>query len=260
MIIIAEAGLNHGGRLDDALMLAVAAKAAGADVVKFQMFRPGSVIPSLHHLALRDAEMVHVAKECERLEIEFCATPEDLDSLRFLIEECGIRRIKLGSGSMLYRPLVDSAFFSGLPVLMSTGMATMREIIKAMLGAPSSTTIMHCVSLYPCPDAQANVGALYEMRGLRFPLGYSDHTLGTVSAIVAVGLGAQVIEKHLKLPDTSPADDAVSLETPDFFDFVRSVRNAVVAYGRNVKDPGEDERKMIPLIRKDAFGRQPGVP
>src|SRR5258708_15728866 len=106
--------------------------------------------------------------------MEFCPTPDDIVSLKFWGNDCGVKRIKLGPGSLLYEPLVDAAFDTGLPVLLSTGMATRTEVAyavkrqykRATAGYLGKMTLMHCVSLYPCPPHLANIGAIMDLQSI----------------------------------------------------------------------------------------------
>lgn len=267
--IIAEAGVNHDGDLATAHNLCDVAKEAGADIVKFQSFKPercirkGPRYDELARLALSFQSQLALARHCAAIGVEFCSTPDDLDSLKFLIEECGVKRIKLGSGSLLYKPLVTSAFASGLPVLLSTGMATSMEIATTLcwssaLLTPDQVTLMHCISLYPCPLELANVRAIATLRA-QFGLfvGYSDHTKSISAALAAAALGASAIEKHITLDDRAPgADHAMSIVPETFREMVDRVREIETALGSGLKRPCPLEQQMIPLLRKDAHGFQ----
>lgn len=268
--IIAECGVNHDGSLGKALRFCDAAREAGADVIKFQTFVPekcirkGNDYTLLDSLALSFSGTLKISQHCEALGIEFCSTPDDLDSLKFLVEECGVKRIKIGSGSLLYHPLVDAAFDTGLPVLLSTGMATLQDVFDALphdgTKIHGSSTLMHCVSLYPCPLMLANVGAMLHLKTFGMLVGYSDHTKGTTAAMAAVALGAAVVEKHFTLDcrDVGP-DHAMSTEPWEFADMVRDMKEMRCVIGHGRKEPCEEELAMIPSIRKDADGFQPGL-
>jgi N-acetylneuraminate synthase/N,N'-diacetyllegionaminate synthase len=267
VLIVAEAGVNHRGKLDLAFQLCDEAKKAGADVVKFQTYVPekslarGPRYDELAHLALSfDATKV-IARYCAEIGIEFCSTPDDLDSLKFLVDECSVKRIKIGSGSLLYRPLVEAAFATGLPVLLSTGMATMGDVSRAfeVTRMHADSTLMHCVSLYPCPVDKANLRAIRELRMFGLPVGWSDHTTSVITVpCAAVALGATVIEKHLTLePPDQGIDYACSLNSRQFAAMVLAIRDTERALGDGIKAPSSEEAAMIPIIRKDECGLQP---
>jgi sialic acid synthase SpsE len=275
VVVISECGVNHDGRLDKALFLCDAAKQSGADIVKFQTYLPEKCIRKGKHyellgrLALGWGAFQIIAKHCQDIGIEFCSTPDDIDSLKFLVNECGVKRIKIGSGSLLYRPLVDAAFDTGLPTLLSTGMATMTEVfqvVQRQLCRSSSLTeiiLMHCVSLYPCPDDLANVAAIKTISDRwigTIPVGYSDHTIGNIAVMAAVALGATVIEKHFTLDERDDGPDHHMSADPVAFDImVQMIRATEVVLGNGRKDPSPEELAMIPRIRKDADGFQPGL-
>lgn len=274
VLIIAEAGVAHCGILDNALRLCDEAKQVGADIVKFQTYLPeqclhrGPRYDLLAQLALSFGDFCKIAKHCEDIGIEFASTPDDVESLWFLVHDCGVKRVKIGSGSLTYRPLIEAAFATKLPVLISTGMATMDEVADLLetvtvhnsywLG--KDTTLMHCVSLYPCPASLANLRAISTMiEGFNLSIGWSDHTT-SVTAIpcAAVALGATVIEKHLTLPPPDQGIDyACSLNPQQFRKMVAAIRDVEAALGDGVKKLGEEEARMIPLLRKAADGKQP---
>jgi len=270
--VIAEVGLNHNGKLDTALRLCDAAKSAGADIVKTQTYVPHKCIrkgrdyDSLSRLALTSQETRKMANHCDDIGVEFCSTPDDLDSLKLLVDECGVKRIKLGSGSLLYGPLVDAAFDTGLPVLLSTGMASLDEVQKALgfirVGKviAGGTTLLHCVSLYPCPPHLANVSAMVAMRRFGLPVGYSDHTIGNYAILSAVALGATVVEKHFTLDNEAEGPDHRMSATPEQFErMVMKIRMVETVLGHGRKEPSPEELAMIPRIRKDSEGFQPGL-
>lgn len=274
--IIAEAGVCHNGDIAKALRLCYVAKEVGADIVKFQafnaytLFKYQKVIERMCRLALSADQFKMIARYCETINLEFMATPDDIYSLKHLVDVCGVRRIKLGSGSLLYRPLVDAAFDTGLPVLLSTGMATLEEIFDVVQRQlsddkqPSTdVTIMHCVSLYPCPAHLADIARMKVISDLWFgtvPVGYSDHTIGDMAACAAVALGATVIEKHFTLDHESDGPDHhMAADPTQFAKLVRDIRLFETILGHGRKEPSEEELAMIPRIRKDSEGFQPGL-
>lgn len=268
-IIVAEAGINHGGSLKLAIELANAAKNAGADAVKYQIFIPEKSLNISDHLynrvanaALSFDDFLVLSEHCRKIDIEFFATPECIDTLRFLVEECGVKRIKIGSGSLTYRPLVRSAFATGLPVILSTGMATSYEVQSALMDAagPEKVTLLHCVSLYPTPNHLVNLRAMDSLRVFGTKVGYSDHRKDTLAVIAAASMGAEVIEKHFVLGDTDDAiDQVVSIGPVQFSGMVKAIRNITELRGDGIKRPSEEERAMIARIRKGDDGRQPGL-
>src|SRR6266853_1151908 len=161
VLIIAECGISHNGSVDEALRMCDAAKEAGADIIKSQTYLPEIAIDKnskdydlLSSLALSFDDFLKISKHCEDIGIEFCSTPDDLHSLKFLVDECGVKRIKIGSGSLTYEPLLEAIGKTGkatLPIILSTGMATEAEIKKAIGDivwggsySPWNITLLHC--------------------------------------------------------------------------------------------------------------------
>ena len=244
VFVIAEAGVNHCGRLITAFKLCDAAKACGADAVKFQHFSSQTLWGDgrIAHLELRDAEVAVIAKHCASIGIEFMCTP-------FGVREVGViaplvKRIKVASGCLERWDLLDAVAATGLPVILSTGMADESRVEMAMDRLDwSKTTVLHCTSAYPCPIDQVNLRAMdrYLPRG-----GLSDHTQGITIAIAAAGRGAAVIEKHLTLDSRAEGPDhKASIEPQEFRVMVSAIRTVEAALGDGVKraQPAEEETR-----------------
>jgi sialic acid synthase SpsE len=267
--IIAEAGISHLGSLTKARQLADWARQAGVQTVKFQTYLPAKLVRKTHHearqlekWALSFADTVKLAQHCEDIGIEFMSTPGDVDSLRFLIEECGVKRIKIGSDDLTYEPLVHAAYRSGKPVLLSTGMATMAEISHALpwkVGIPVDLTLMHCTSLYPCPNDKTNLRAITTLSKFGCPVGFSDHTFMFTAACLSLALGATVIEKHF-CPGNgySGPDLAVSLSPQELTQFVKVIKLHEIMLGSGIKEPCPEEIENAKNWRKDSDGLRRG--
>lgn len=268
--IVAELGLNHGGSLDRAFKLVEAAANAGADIAKFQTFIVEAVLrrtdpdyDRIAPLALPFSAFVEIKQCCDAHGIEFCSTPGDVDSLWFLVQECHVKRIKIGSDDLTNRELVRAAYKTRLPVVLSTGMATMDEIKRALPDERrwmSPITLLHCVSLYPCPDDLANLKAMDALRAFNHPVGYSDHCAGIDIAVFAAARGACMIEKHLMLDDhvkvgaEPPIDFAVSVGPGEFKFMAQMIRLAETAMGDGRKEPGPAEATLRERLRKGPDG------
>lgn len=259
--IIAEAGITHGGSLDIAKHLVAQAVQAQADVVKFQTFLPDKLFrkedpfyKTACEIALNRNDTYLLSKFCEGMRIEFLSTPGDLDSLKFLVEECGVKRIKIGSDDLTNKSLVEAAFNTGLPVILSTGMAKMEEIDNALHDYTNDLTLLHCVSLYPCPLNKANLNAIQTLKWFTYPVGYSDHCEGFIASELAVGMGATVIEKHFRPFKYNGLDSNVSLNPFELERFVKNIREVESMLGTGDKKPCEEEMKNIKLFRKDEEG------
>lgn len=272
--VIAEAGVNHHGKLATAVALADAAKDAGAHIVKFQTYIPEKLMRRgdpdfrmLSELALTQPEFIKLAKYCESISLEFMTTPGEVDSLKFAVEELGVKRLKLGSDDLTNSKLQLAAHASGLPIIQSTGMGTLDEVDAALslLGIYDmryDITLLHCVSCYPTPPHQTNLNAIKTMRqhleerGLHdIKIGYSDHTARTIAVHTAVALGATVIEAHIMLMvGPPPVDAAVSFTPMHFNTLVKGIHFVEMMLGSGVKAPNEEEVKLLKRTRKGNDG------
>jgi N,N'-diacetyllegionaminate synthase len=273
--VIAEAGVNHNGDPGIARDMIAVARDAGADAVKFQAFVADDLVAAgtrtaayqsantgvvdqsdlLRSLALGMHQFEDLARACGDAGIEFLCTAFDDDLIDPLVA-MGMRRIKVASGELTNVPALRRFAASGLPVLLSTGMATLEEVIEAVAvlreAGAKDITLLHCTSIYPAPESAINLRAMLTMRercGL--PVGYSDHSLGDHVSIAAVALGASVIEKHFTLDRRMPGPDhAASLEPAELANFVRKLRATANSMGDGVKRPAEGEADTANLVRK----------
>ena len=284
IIIIAEIGINHNGNLKQAKRLIKIAKTSGADIVKFQSYKTellvtknakkanyqkknGNISESLFQLLkkneLSNIDQTELFKYANKNGIEFLSSPFDLESLHFLIK-MGVKRLKIPSGEINNFPLLKEISKCKLPVILSTGGSTMREISAAIKILKSKgkknkdITVMHCTSEYPAPFREINLSAMNKInKELNLAIGYSDHTLGIEVPIAAVALGASIIEKHLTLQNTLRGPDhKASLEPKEFNSMVKSIRNIESALiGGHTKRPSFSEKKNINLIRKSIVAK-----
>jgi len=276
VFIIAEAGVNHNGSTEMALRLVDAARASGADAVKFQTFRAERLATAEAHKAayqerttdgtesqfemLRRLELSEEAhktliKHCRQAGIQFLSSPFDLPSVDFL-HSVDVPCFKVPSGEITNYPLLQKVARTGRPVILSTGMSTLGEVEEAVqvlqAAGTSELTLLHCVTEYPAPFAEVNLRAMHTLRtAFGLPVGYYDHTPGTEIAIAAVSLGAVVIEKHFTLDRSLPGPDhAASLEPVEVGQMVAAIRNVEAAMGTGIKAPAPCERPNISVARK----------
>ncbi len=263
--IIGEAGLNHRGNVDLALRMCEAALLARANIVKFQTYDVRQLLHErdssyqlLAELALSRADTIRVAKYCEEIGIEFMSTPGDPESLRFLIEEAGVRRIKIGSDDLTNKNLLDSAAKTGLPVILSTGMANLGEVVTASHCFSGDLTLLHCVSVYPCPFSEVNLQAMVTLQNeFDCRVGYSDHAKGTRACLAAAAMGARVIEKHFMMEKHSVCvDKAVSITAGELKEMVEDIRNIELMQGDGIKLPSITELMNRKKFRKEPDGKR----
>ena len=277
VLIIAEAGVNHNGDLNLALQLCKAAKEAGADIIKFQTFKTERVITKNTALATYQANNIGSAKTqyemikelelsfesfrkikeyCDQIGIEFLSTPDDIDSLDFLVNDLKVRTIKIGSGEITNIPFLRVIALTHLPVILSTGMATLGEVERAiavlMASGSKDITLLHCTSNYPCPYDEVNLRAMGTLRkAFGCNVGYSDHTQGISVPIAAVALGASVIEKHFTLDKSLPGPDhSSSINQQELHEMVTSIRNIEAALGNGIKKPTQSELDISRVVRR----------
>jgi len=277
VFVIAEAGVNHNGDMKLALRLCDAAKDAGADAVKFQTFRAADLVvrgaptaayqsnqtgetdqyAMLEKLELNEIQHEQLRDHCRDIGIEFFSTPFSLSAVDLLVR-LGVRRLKIPSGELTHRALIEHAAATRLPLILSTGMATMDEIrealdwVTAAGGMLDNVTVLHCTSAYPAPDNVLNLRAMVSMgHALNVAVGYSDHSLGIEACQAAVALGARVVEKHLTLDRTlSGPDHAASLEPREFAQMVTGIRRIEVMLGDGVKAPCPNESDTRRVARR----------
>ena len=196
-----------------------------------------------------------LAEDCRRHRIGFLATAFDVEIVEALVG-MGMNRIKVASGEITNTPALQRFARLGLPVLLSTGMATMDEVDAAVVtlqdAGADAITLLHCTSLYPAPAAALNLRAMTAM-GERFglPVGYSDHSLGDHAAIAAAALGASVIEKHFTLDrNLLGPDHQASLEPHELAEMIRKLRETAAMLGDGEKKPAPGEAETAALVRR----------
>lgn len=289
-VVIAEIGVNHDGRVERAIELIGAAAEAGADAVKFQLFRPDRLLSTEAELAGYQAGQAASAAELlgwltltvEELGqardaaagrgLAFVVTPFSLGDVEDLAG-LGIDAVKIASPDVVNTPLLEAAAGLGVPMVVSTGAADLNELkpaarllaghraIRQTAWQGSVGTLLQCVSSYPTPIAEAGLGGMAVLRGLldeaggsAVAVGYSDHTGGVGGMETggwAVAAGAAVLEKHLTY-DRSAAgpDHAASLDPAGFAVYVGRVREAASAMGGREKVVGELERDVRRVSRQ----------
>ncbi len=272
-LLIAEAGVNHNGRLDMALKLVGAAAAAGAEVVKFQSFvaeelvAPGapqakyqqeggdpsqSQLEMIRALQLTAADHQAILRACRQARVLFLSTPFDPPSLNLLLE-LGVPALKVPSGEVTNLPFLAQIGAAKKPVILSTGMSRLEEVAAAVrvLGEAGcrELALLHCVSSYPADPRQVNLRAMLTLaQEFDLPVGYSDHTLGVEVPLAAVALGACIIEKHFTLDRSLPGPDHRASATPAELRALASgmrVVEAALGHGRKEPTPGEADAMAV---------------
>jgi N-acetylneuraminate synthase len=285
VVIIAEAGVNHNGDIQRALELVDAAADARADFVKFQTFRASRLVTAdaakaayqiaatgaaesqrdmLTRLELSDTDHETLVARCAARGIGFLSTGFDEESIDLLVS-LGVPYLKVPSGEITNLPYLRHIAAKQLPVLLSSGMATLGDI-EAALGvliaggiAKDAITVLHCTSQYPAPLAEVNLRAMCTIRdAFQVNVGYSDHTLGIEVSLAATALGATVIEKHFTLDRTLPGPDhAASLEPDELTAMVSGIRAVTMALGDGIKTPTASEQQTRVAARRSIVAARP---
>ncbi|GAA5132110.1 N-acetylneuraminate synthase [Thalassotalea piscium] len=307
-LIIAEAGVNHNGDEKLAYQLVDAAVAAGVDIVKFQTFKAKNLVTQhaqqaqyqqtntnkeqsqyqlLKQLELTFESHKSVKNYCDQKGIEYLSTAFDSESLRFLVDEMQLKRLKIPSGELTNSPFILEHALTGCDLIVSTGMATLVEIRQA-LGViaygylhsekriPTSqnlsaedfsqafaskegqqllldkVVLLHCTTEYPAPFNEVNLNVLDTLdTTFKLTVGYSDHTQGIIIPIAAVAKGAQVIEKHFTLSRALEGPDhQASIEPDELIAMVEAIRVTEKALGSVIKKPSLSELKNRDIVRK----------
>jgi len=306
--IIAEAGVNHNGELAVALEMVDIAAECGCDAIKFQTFKADRLVtretPKAPYQTLYDStpsqfEMLkalelsaeqHAAifDRCITKGIDFLSTPFDIQSLQYLVETFDMSEIKISSGDLTNAPLLLEAARTQRPIILSTGMATLEDIAKALQvlsvgytspqASPSAelddlpvslpqnftalndkVTILHCVTQYPTPLEDAGLDSILVLKeAFGVPVGYSDHTTSTILPAVSVALGAILVEKHFTFDKKSHGPDhASSLEPDELLQMVAYIRDVEKTMTDRGKIPTVGELANIDCARKSLTASKP---
>lgn len=275
--IIAEMSANHGGSLENALEIVRKTAEAGADCLKIQTYTADSMtidcdneyfkikgslwdgykLYDLYQDAGTPYEwQARIKEECEKCGVDFLSTPFDKNAVDFL-DGLGAEAYKIASFELVDIPLIEHAASKGKPMIISTGMGSIEEIRDALDACErvgnGQVVLLKCCSEYPAPWADMHLGNIPDMRErFKVPVGLSDHSAGSLGAVVGTALGACVIEKHVKLDGVESADSKFSMTMDEFAQMVKDVRNAkLIAKGPDYElTEGE---KVSTVFRRSIF-------
>ena len=277
VLVVAEAGVNHNGKLATAIRLCRAASEAGADAVKFQAFSADRLVTAgapaasyqraadqrklLSELELSPLELAQVKAECDALGLIFLATPfspRDVANLHGM----GVSAIKIASPDLANPPLLRIAAATGLPIIMSTGASTMEEVEHAVEVLSTSgcreLVLLHCVSNYPTPQNHLNLRGIHTLgRRFQLPVGLSDHTVEPDTASFAVAAGAVLLEKHLTLSRQQYGPDHFfSVEPEELSAYVGATRRSEAILGHGRREPSNGEQEIRKIARSSVVSAQ----
>lgn len=282
--IIAEGGVNHNGSIELALKLCDAAKAAGADAIKFQTWKTEKIVTRqaalatyqekniksesdsqyemLKKLELSYSQFEEIQQYCNRIGIQFISTPDEEDSLDFLCS-LNVPFLKIGSGEVTNIPYLRKIASKHMDVILSTGMSYLSDVDTAYRilidGGSKSVSLLHCTTNYPCPMNEVNLQAMQTLKqAFKCRVGYSDHTIGTEVSIAAVAMGAEIIEKHFTLDKTMEGPDhKASADPEELTSLVKSIRNIEQALGNGIKQPNKSEKEISTVVLKRIVASRP---
>lgn len=275
--LVAEIGINHNGDLEIAKRMIKAAKDAGVDAVKFQKRTPELCVPPEQRGQMRETpwgyityleyryktefgeqEYAEIDRYCREIGIPWFASVWDEPSVDF-IEAFNPMSYKIPSASLTDHPLLRKLVSTGRPMILSTGMSTMDEIRAAVnvLGT-ERLLITHATSTYPCDPEELNLRMITTLREtFPCPVGYSGHEVGLVPSVVAVSLGACMVERHITLDRAMwGSDQAASVEPGGFERLVRYVRVTEASLGDGVKKVYDSELSSLKKLRRVQQARE----
>jgi N-acetylneuraminate synthase len=269
--IVGEVGINHNGDLDIAKELIRVAKEAGMDAVKFQKRTPELCVPKEQRDQMRETPWGYITYMEYRQKVEF--TPEQYQEIDRYCKEVGIQWFasvwdepsvdfleaynpvcyKIPSASLTDHKLLKHLRSTGRPLIMSTGMSTMQQIHQSVdLLDKNKLLLVHATSAYPCEPEELNLRMVQTLKKeFDLPIGYSGHEVGLVPSVVAVGLGACMVERHITLDRAMwGSDQAASVEPGGMERLVKYIRVTEKALGDGVKVVYESEKSQMRKLRR----------
>ena len=300
--VIAECGINHNGSLNRALEMVDVAEACGADIVKFQYYNTDKLVKKDAKLAsyqkinspednsqyellkrneISSSQMSDIFEYTRNKSLELLVTPFDWESFDFLLK-LGIKKVKISSGDLTNGPFLFEIAKKKINMIISTGMATSREISQALMiiregyrigkknenpkienihnpadfvQLKQKVEILHCTSDYPASPNSLNLRAIKTLiRDFGLKTGYSDHSLGIHASVAAVSLGAEIIEKHFTLDKKLRGPDhKASLEPHELKKMIENIRDIEIALGDGIKNPSKAELDVSKIVRKGLY-------
>jgi N,N'-diacetyllegionaminate synthase len=277
VFIIAEAGVNHNGDLALARQLVEAAKKTGADAVKFQTWKTENIIVKgtdkaeyqkvdgeedqfemLKKLEFPYDDFLKLKEYAAQVGILLFSTPDDEESMEFLVHKMQVPLLKVGSAELTNLPHLQKMASYHLPLIISTGMATLSEVREAVRAIEAAwpkpdLAILQCTSSYPAVPEGVNLRVIetYQKEFPEYVIGFSDHTVGGLAAVLSVALGARILEKHFTLDNSLPGPDhQASLNPADFTRMVDDIRLAEVMLGSREKKPTSTEMEVKKVVER----------
>lgn len=278
--IIAELGANHNGNLDIAKKMIYQAKKAGCDCVKFQSWTKDSIFSEkvykdnyflgddyrhrddytleeiVKEFSLSEKQLYEAKMYCDEIGIDFASTPFSKKEVDFLVDILNVKFIKVASMDLNNYPFLEYIASKKRPIVLSTGLSTLDEIVKAVKTIEDKDNyqiiLLHCVSLYPPKDKLVNLNNIDMLRdNFSYPVGFSDHTIGSSIPIASVAKGACMIEKHFTLDKNMFGwDHKISADFKELKDIVYSSKKVWKSLGNYERVVSNEE-----IEKRNAFRR-----
>ena len=280
IFFIAEAGVNHNNKLKLAFKLIDAAKSAGADAIKFQVFKTENYVSKkaplanyqkkntkiinqfklIKNLELSEINLERIIKHCKLKKIKFLASAFDIWGINFLKKK-NVTTFKVPSGEINNFLYLREVAKSAKKIILSTGMSNEREISEALNFLynnginKSQIILLQCTTEYPAPFSELNLKVIKKFkRKFKVKVGLSDHSIGEIAPIIAVSMGAEIIEKHLTLNrKLSGPDHKASIEPNELKILIKKIKLAQLSLGSELKKPTISEKKNIKIARKSIY-------
>lgn len=273
ILFIAEIGNNHEGNFALAQKMVLLAAEAGANAVKFQTFRTELFVSKKDQTRFDRLKSFELSfKEFEKLStiakdegLLFISTPLDLESAAFLKEI--VCAYKIASGDNNFYPLLKYVAETDKPVIISSGLTSLDEInmsvnfiknIRQEKSATGKLAVLHCTTAYPAPPEQANISAILKLKkALDCTIGYSDHTLGMEASLLAIALGARIIEKHFTIDKNKSdfRDHKLSADPPEFSQLIARAKDTLALLGSGEILPQKAELELKDAVRRSIVAR-----
>ena len=276
--IIAEIGNNHNGNFNLAKKSIIAAVSAGVNAIKFQSynseefmsnkslvykykthkgFKKESMYKMFKRIQFKKNWYVPLFKLCKKLKIDFLSSAADIESINIL-RKIGCKTVKIASEDIINYPLLKYLSKTNLKVILSTGMADQNEIKSALkILNKRKVYLLHCVSLYPTEEKNLNLRRILSLKRFKIPVGFSDHSLGIDAPLVAVAMGAKIIEKHFTInKKLIGPDHLISLDTKDFKKLVFKIRQIEIMSGFGNIKPEKKEYLMRKKFRRSIVAKK----
>jgi sialic acid synthase SpsE len=270
--IVAEVNSSHNGNVETACQMIKVAKEAGCDCVKFQSWSPESLYSRTFYeknpitkrivakFSLNQDELLEMANYCKNIGIGFSSTPYSEAEVDFLVDRCDVPFIKIASMETNNYDFLTYIAEKGIPIVLSTGMSEIEEVKKAVevieAAGNGQICLLHCISIYPADSKTINLNNIPMLRDLfpNYPIGFSDHTLGTEISCAATALGTALIEKHLTLDKTKMGmDNNMAIEPNEMKALVDNCHNVQLAMGCRERVVREDEYAQRLKMRRSVI-------